>query len=197
MGAGGGRQAPSSGVSWTQGRRLPPDHAEVSCTLPWASDWLRPEVGERGLSHSSAVSHWFMLSPGSRVPRHSLVSHPELKGSLLPETYSRWLLDGQAGRHRKEEPLGGLMERRRPPPCFREDHDGGIWSNGKAEGTARAEVLIRQRAWCVWRMVINCVTRATVCGEEKREDLVTTSVLHGECSCLDFMMWKKWPIRHY
>ena len=189
-GAPGGRQTPSPGVSWAQGS-VPPDHAEVRCTPPWASGWLHPEVGEWGLSHSSAVSHWFVLSPGPRVPRHS-----ELKGSLLPETRSRWLLEGQAGRQRREEPAGGLAERRRPPTRF-QGHDRGMWSNGKAAGTARAEVLVRQRAWCVWRMVINCVTRAAVCGEQKREDLVVTSVLHGECSCLDFRMWKKWPVRHY
>lgn len=77
--------------------------------------------------------------------------------------------------------MGGLVERRRPPPRFHEGHDGGVWCDGKAEGTAQAEVLIHQRAWCVWRMVINCVTRANACGEEKCEDLVvTTSVLHGE-----------------
>ena len=41
----------------------------------------------------------------------------------------------------------GLVERRRPPLRFREGHDCGIWSAGKAEGTAQAEVLIHQRAW--------------------------------------------------
>lgn len=77
--------------------------------------------------------------------------------------------------------MWGLVERRRPRLRFREGHDGGVWSAGKAEGTAQAEVLADQRAWCVWRMVINCVTRANACGEEEREDLVvTTSVLGGE-----------------
>lgn len=76
--------------------------------------------------------------------------------------------------------MWSLVERRRPPLRFREGHDGGVWSAGKAEGTAQAEVLIHQRAWCAWRTVINCVTRANVCGEEEREDLVVTSVLGGE-----------------
>ena len=44
--------------------------------------------------------------------------------------------------------MGGLVERRRPPPRFHEGHDGGVWCDGKAEGTAQAEVLIHQRAWC-------------------------------------------------
>ena len=77
-------------------------------------------------------------------------------------------MGGKTGRPRKEtNTQGDLVEHRR---CLLLVPDSSIWRDGEAlqaQGTAWPKVSNHRRAWRAWRMVINCVTRAHVCRDEK------------------------------